>query len=202
MSRIIVDSIRNSSAGSDGITLSSDGKVAFPNTSTGKILQAVNVFKGTRFTTSSTSWTDITDLSISITPSATSSKILLMCSMGAAGVNKNNLDFGNGIRVMRDIGGAGYSNDNKLNGATDGNRDRITFRGHGWAYNNDHMPGGVGFNGVDDPSTTSAVTYKVQVICQSSSYAFVLNGNITSGNNSSIAQGRSMTSLIAMEIAG
>jgi|TARA_R100001510_G_scaffold34310_1_gene30792 hypothetical protein len=202
MSRIIVDSIRNSSAGSDGITLSSDGKVAFPNTSTGKILQAVNVFKGNRFTTSSTSWTDITDLSISITPSATSSKILLMCSMGAAGVNKSNLDYGNGIRVMRDIGGAGYSNDNKLNGATDGNRDRITFKGHGWAYNNDHMPGGVGFNGVDDPSTTSAVTYKVQVICQSSSYAFVLNGNITSGNNSSIAQGRSMTSLIAMEIAG
>ena len=38
MSRIIVEAIRNSSASSDGITLSSDGKVAFPNTSTGKIL--------------------------------------------------------------------------------------------------------------------------------------------------------------------
>jgi len=41
MSRIIVDAIRNSSASSDGITLSSDGKVAFPNTSTGKILQVL-----------------------------------------------------------------------------------------------------------------------------------------------------------------
>ena len=43
MSRIIVDSIRNSSASSDGITLSSDGKVAFPNTRTGKSLQVQSV---------------------------------------------------------------------------------------------------------------------------------------------------------------
>ena len=122
--------------------------------------------------------------------------------MGAAGTRINNGDFGNGIRVMRDIGGGGYSNDNKLNGAADGSRDRITFKGHGWSYNNDHMPGGVGFTGVDDPNTTSAVTYKVQVVCQSSSYAFFLNRNSTNGNNSSIAQARSMTSLIAMEIGG
>ena len=39
MSRIVVDSIRNSSASSDGITLSSDGKVAFPNGGAGKVLQ-------------------------------------------------------------------------------------------------------------------------------------------------------------------
>ena len=31
---------------------------------------------------------------------------------------------------MRDIGGAGYSNDNKLNGASDGSRDRIAFKGN------------------------------------------------------------------------
>ena len=64
------------------------------------------------------------------------------------------------------------------------------------------MPGGVGFTGVDDPNTTSVVTYKVQVVCQSTSYAFFLNRNSTNGNNSSIAQARSQTSLIAMEIGG
>ena len=181
----------------DGIIQSAD----FAAGVRGKILQVVSVFKGSRFTTNSESWTDITDLSIAITPSATSSKILVMCSMGMAGVRTNTGDFGNGIRVMRDIGGAGYSNNNKLNGASDGSRDRICFKGHGWSYNNDHMPGGVGFNGVDDPSTTSQVTYKVQVQCQSSSYAFFLNGNTSNVNNSSIAQSRGMTSLIAMEVA-
>ena len=55
MSRIIVDSIRNSSASSDGITLSSDGKVAFPNTSTGKILQDDHTAKTSEISSTSTS---------------------------------------------------------------------------------------------------------------------------------------------------
>ena len=51
MSRIIVDSIRNSSASADGITLASDGSVTLPGNATcsgtatgfggGKILQVV-----------------------------------------------------------------------------------------------------------------------------------------------------------------
>jgi hypothetical protein len=204
MATLNATNLKHASSGSNNIVLASDGSTTISNLSggVGKILQVVSVFKGTRFTTSSESWTDITDLSIAITPSATSSKILVMCSMGMAGVRTNTGDFGNGIRVMRDIGGAGYSNNNKLNGASDGSRDRICFKGHGWSYNNDHMPGGVGFNGVDDPNTTSQVTYKIQVQCQSSSYAFFLNGNTTNANNASIAQSRGMTSLIAMEISG
>ena len=67
MSRIIVDSIRNSSASSDGITLSSDGKVAFPN-NTGNILQVVQTAKTSEFTSTSTSYTDLTGLSATITP--------------------------------------------------------------------------------------------------------------------------------------
>ena len=78
MSRIIVDSIRNSSASSDGITLSSDGKVTFPNTSTGKLLQVVQTMKTDTFSsTTATTWTDITGVTVNITPSSTSSKILV-----------------------------------------------------------------------------------------------------------------------------
>ena len=204
MATLNATNLKHGSSSSNNIVLASDGSTTISNLSNdvGKILQVVNVFKGTRFTTNSESWTDITDLSISITPSATSSKILVMCSMGMAGVRTNTGDYGNGIRVMRDIGGAGYTNNNKLNGSADGSRDRICFKGHGWSYNNDHMPGGVGFSGVDDPNTTSQVTYKVQVQCQSSTYAFFLNGNTANQNNASIAQSRGMTSLIAMEISG
>ena len=168
----------------------------------GAILQVHHVFKGNRFTTTSTSWTDITDLSISITPNSSSNKIIVTCHMGAAGTKQSNGDHGQGIRVMRDIGGAGYSNDNKLNGASDGSRDRIAFKGNGWAFNDDHMPGGVGFSGVDDPNTTSAVTYKVQVSCQSSSHPFILNGNYNDSNDGQIYNARSFTSLIAMEFGG
>jgi len=178
------------------------GAVTAAKRGSGAILQVHHVFKGNRFSTSSTSWTDITDLSISITPSSSSNKIIVTCHMGAASTRQSNLDHGNAIRVMRDIGGAGYSNSHKLNGNADSNRDRITYKGVGWSYNNDHMPGGLGFSGVDDPNTTSAVTYKVQVKCQDSSYAFYLNGNITNADNDSLLNATCMTSLIAMEFAG
>jgi len=176
--------------------------VTAPKRGPGAILQVQHVFKGDRFSTSSNSWTDITNLSISITPSSSSNKIIVMCHMGAAGTRQNNLDHGNAIRVMRDIGGAGYSNSHKLNGNAASNRDRITYKGVGWSYNSDHMPGGLGFSGVDDPSTTSAVTYKVQVIAQDTSYPFYLNGNVSNIDNASILNATCMTSLIAMELAG
>ena len=79
MSRIIVDSIRNSSASSDGITLSSDGKVTFPNTSTGKLLQVVQSIKkdvASASVSRSSDWVSH-GLSVSITPSSASNKILI-----------------------------------------------------------------------------------------------------------------------------
>ena len=78
MSRIIVDSIRNSSASSDALTLSSDGKVVFPN-NTGNILQVKQTLKQDTFSlNSSSTYTAITGLSVSITPSSASNKILIL----------------------------------------------------------------------------------------------------------------------------
>ena len=73
MSRIIVDSIRNSSASSDGITLSSDGKVAFANTSTGKVAQVIQVVKTSKQSVQSQTMVDITGFELTITPSSASS---------------------------------------------------------------------------------------------------------------------------------
>ena len=64
------------------------------------------------------------------------------------------------------------------------------------------MPGGVGFCGLDDPSTTSALTYKVQVQCQSSSYAFHMNRPPDNGNGTNIYENATVSHLIAMEVAG
>ena len=47
----------------------------------GKILQVVPVFKGDRFHTTSTSFTDITGMSVTITPIAANSKIIVQGSV-------------------------------------------------------------------------------------------------------------------------
>lgn len=163
--------------------------------STGGIIQVVSTFYGDRFTSSSQSWVDITNFNVSITPSSSSNKIYLTCCMGAAGVRQSNGDHGNGIRVLRN-----GSDNNKLNGPSAGSRKRATYKGAGWSYNSDHMPGGVGFCGLDDPATTSAVTYQLQVWCQSSSYAFHLNRPPNNGDGSQIYQSAMMSSLTVMEV--
>ena len=168
--------------------------------STGGIIQVVSTFYGDRFTSSSQSFVDITNFNVTITPSSSSNKIYLMCCMGAAGVQQNNLDHGNGIRVMRSIGGGSYSDNNKLNGPSDGSRPRITYKGVGWAYNSDHMPGGLSFSGLDDPATTSAITYKLQVHAQNSSYPFHLNRPPNNSNSSAIYHSTNMSLLTVMEV--
>ena len=175
-------------------------RVPFQKMPVGGIVQVISVHKGDYFTTNSTSFVDITGLTASITPKFPTSKILVQCSMGAAGTTQTNLDHGNVIKTMRRIGAGDFSDDNKLNGSADGNRIRITYKGLGWAYNADHMPGGLGFVGLDDPKTTETVTYKLQVCCQDTSYAFHLNRPSGNGNTAAIYHGTSMTSFILMEV--
>ena len=168
--------------------------------STGGIIQVVSTFYGDRFTTSTMSWVDITGFNVTITPSSSSNKIYLTCCMGAAGTSQSNNDHGNAIRVLRSIGGGSYSEDNKLNGPSAGSRQRIAYKGVGWSYNSDHMPGGLSFSGLDDPATTSAVTYKLQVWAQSSSHPFHLNRPPNNADGTNIYQSASMSSLTVMEV--
>ena len=167
----------------------------------GGIIQVVSAYKGDSFSTSSTSFVDITGLSATITPKFSTSKILVQCCMGAAGVRQSNNDHGNGIRTMRSIGGGSFSSNNKLNGLVEGNRIAITYKGAAISYNSDHMPGGFGFVGLDDPATSSAVVYKVQVICQASAQPFSLNRAPANINDGYVYHSTSMSSLILMEVS-
>ena len=163
MSRIIVDSIRNSSAGSDGITLSSDGKVAFPNTSTGKILQVIqNVKTDTASMSVQQSETAIpgTDQNgsgsiycVKITPSSTSSKILFKVALNHGSTND------------QISGGILYRDSTALGLATSaGSRKAVTFP---FPY----IPDADASNPIiytayyeylDSPSSTSELTYSVK----------------------------------------
>ena len=91
------------------------------------------------------------NVSQSITPSATSSKILVLgnimgCQVDTA--SNSRLD----IRLQRDIAGGGYSSIASTSGAN-------YFRsGTSLAF----RAGGFAFNWLDSPSSTGSVTYKFQ----------------------------------------
>ena len=197
MSRIVVDSIRNSSASSDGITLSSDGKVAFPNTSTGKILQVVETkITDTKSLATTNSWQDMPGFSVSITPSSTSSKILVKAMINF--VNRTNHTGG---RLVRSVGGSvavptGWVGDasSSRTQSSLGNTYDIWYQG---VDSNAALP----FEMIDDShNTTSAITYKLQFFCyQSGSYIVYLNRPVADGDAAYTY--RAVSSIIAMEVA-
>ena len=133
---------------------STAGTLEFANG--GKILQVQSTIKTTAFSSSSTSFTDITGLSVSITPSSTSNKILIFCSFMASG---DTWSSGTGVlfNLVR-----GSTNISQSTGASQTN---ATAGFNSWADGEGNTRGNfssVAINFLDSPSTTSATTYKIQ----------------------------------------
>ena len=191
MSRIIVDSIRNSSASSDGITLSSDGKVAFPNTSTGKVLQAIQVLKTSKQSVQSQTMVDITGFELTITPSSASSKILLTTTITAC-------CHASGVfNLWRQIGSNSYAQLDTFKGDADGNRLRATMH-MGQTQNENTAERSMTV--LDSPNTTSAVKYKWQIgTPYHNSYVIVINSSVTDSDNNYYS--RTISTMTAQEIA-
>ena len=194
MSRIIVDSIRNSSAGSDGITLSSDGKVAFPNTSTGKILQVVNFRKGdhasatiTGSASGSGDW-NYTGFSPAITPLVSTSKILMVGHMSMGG-EATSLYIEVMINGSKSAGGP--------NGDSNGNRRTV----HSSIFiEYDRNTTAIPVNFVFTPGTTATQTYNFRFNHDSSSNKLIyINRSTHSDNN--LRQGDAISHVTLMEVA-
>ena len=190
MSRIIVDSIRNSSASSDGITLSSDGKVAFPNTSTGKVAQVIQVVKTSKQSVQSQTLVDISGFELTITPSSASNKILLSTTITAC-------CHASGVfNLWRQIGSGSYAQLDTFKGDADGNRLRATMHmGQTQTANTAERSMTV----LDSPNTTSAVKYKWQIgTPYHSSYVIVVNSSVSDSND--VYNTRSISTMTALEI--
>jgi len=130
----------------DGAVTSSD----FAAGVGGKILQVVSTTKTDTFSTSSTSYTDVTGLSASITPSSASSKILVIVNLlGSQDVNGNRIF----MKLLRD-------STSICIGDSAGSRDRVSFGSS--SYETVFMTTW-SQNYLDSPSTTSATTYKIQM---------------------------------------
>ena len=186
MSRIVVDSIRNSSASSDALTLSSDGKVAFPN-NTGNILQVVSTTKTDTFSSTTVNlMVDITGMSATITPVSTSSKILIYYDLNMSGTE---LFF---IQLVRG------STNIKIGDSDSSNRIECTAGGVVQSGNNDKVQVIAG-SFLDSPNTTSSTTYKIQGRVYNSGSSFSLNKPINDSN--AIYTGRGASTLTLMEVA-
>ena len=133
--------------GSSGNTVALGSGVTASGFGGGKINQVVQTFKNDNFSTTSSTFIDVNDMSVSITPSATSSKILVgLFSYGTLSVGNNQIFS---IRLLRDstVIANNFVNDN--------------FHTTYSASNIDASP--IYTNFLDSPSTTSSVTYKMQV---------------------------------------
>ena len=144
--------------GSDGQVLTSTGAGSAPAfealPATGKVLQVINAVTSTETASSSTSYAD-TSLTAAITPSATTSKVLVLVNQVA--LLKNSSDNGGKIQLLRGTTSLGmFENDFGRDGGTGLN-----------------IVGGTGMCKLDSPETTSATTYKTQFACSVSAAASV-----------------------------
>ena len=129
------------------------------------------------FSSSSTSFTDVTGLSVTITPKYATSKVLVSVHLMSAATGANSPRF-NLVRGSTNIaqpseGGIPASLHLNTGGSTDGRMGSIVF--------------------LDSPSTTSATTYKIQGLTDGNS--FVVNRRGDSANKTSIS------TITVMEIA-
>jgi hypothetical protein len=153
-------------------TASTGLKWATPAGGGGKVLQVVSTTKTDTFTSTSTSFADITGLSVSITPSSATSKVMVFYNVTGSG------DVGTNTASIRLVRGTTAINI----GDTSGSRTPATngiFEGEVTAIGN------ASTNFLDSPSTTSATTYKVQVRCNNTGNAFInrCENNTDQGTN-------------------
>lgn len=156
----------------------------------GRILQVVKALQTNVVTSSNAdgTWQNTTGMTATITPRNTSSQIIVMVSLGKiAGVNNN------AFRILRNSTAWDV-------GVADGSRQRINFTDSNQGRDNNHT-GSIAWMSVDNPATTSAVTYQLQHMPENiSGTRMRLN---RSWNNTNGTQGYNATaasSIVLMEI--
>lgn len=174
-----------------GIT---DGTIIAADLATGvggKVLQIVQTVKTDTFTqSSSNTWSDVTGLSVSITPSSSSNKVLVIgkCSYSA------DSGFYPMIKLLRD------STDIFV-GDTAGSRVRVTSASYSHSTDAAGTYYGMSdftYNYLDSPATTSSTTYKIQLRSGDGTSSYI---NRTAQNDDNQFRSRGASSIIVMEIS-
>lgn len=151
----------------------------------GTVLQVVQAVKSDTFTSASTSYVDVTGLSATITPSSTSSKILVAVELNGSGTVGISVLF---FQIVRNSTAIGIGN-------TAGNRTSATNSLYAGTAGTLAFSGGTF---LDSPATTSAITYKVQLKANTTATSYINRAEI---DNDGAAWARTISTITLMEIA-
>ena len=151
----------------------------------GAVLQVASSIKTDTFTSASTSFTDITGLSVSITPTSSSNKILVMYSL-MTGENLSGFPM---VRLVRNSTAIAV-------GDAAGSRTQVTSVA--WSSGSNNVTNMQSMNFLDSPATTSSTTYKLQIISDSGTTNYI-NRNARDDNGS--YEPRGVSTITVMEIA-
>ena len=149
-----------------------------PSGASGGIIQTKMGVTTSQSVSTSGNW-DATSLQVSITPTRSDSKILIMCSGGMNGAAGGSAGETYGYKIYKSVGGGSYA---ETESSAWG---QAVYYGGANEYNN------LSINYLDSPSTTSAVTYKL--------YQKRISG---SGDASVNRNNNNQTQMIAMEVSG
>ena len=144
----------------------------------GGIVQVQMGVTTTQSTSTSSNW-EATELSVTITPKFSTSKILIMCSGGMNGAAGGSGSVHIGYKIYRSIGGGSFVETESSSG------------GQSQIYGDPNEYNTLSINYLDSPSTTSAVTYKL--------YQKSIAGSSTASVN---RNDNNQTQMIAMEVSG
>ena len=156
-------------------------KAALP---TGSVLQVVQTVKSDTFSiTTSSSWQDITGMSVSITPTSSTSKILVLADIAGNGTSQSAT-----VRLVR--GSTAI-----FTGDAAGSRPLGSAN---WLDNSQYAVEVRTIIYLDSPATTSSTTYKLQIV--GSSATWYLNRSATDRDTANFDP-RTASSITVMEIA-
>ena len=160
----------------EGIDLTDDYAFTGTVTGAGSLLQVKQISTGVNLSNTTTSYVDMTNMTLSITPSSTNSKILILASLSVAAQRSGTVDIHGSTRLMRDT--------------TEISRHNI--RTYDFGVGGIYILGTLAYSYTDAPSTTSAVTYKFQM-CKVAANTSSMDMNPEANNK---------CEMILMEIAG
>jgi hypothetical protein len=155
----------------------------------GSVLQVVSTTKTDTFSTTASSFTDVTGLSVSITPTSSSSKIFVILSMTISGQNANGGAIYQFVRGSTAI----------CIGDSAGSRQRASG---GAPYISDsNVYNTISGSFLDSPATTSSTTYKIQVVGGNAGGGVYVNRTQNDTDASNFYNSRTASTITVMEIA-
>ena len=163
-----------------------NGTSVVSSVTAGMVLQVVSTAKTDTFSTTSTTYTDVTGLSVAITPASTSNKVLVTVSFAGAATAGTNGFMGVLLRGATEI----------AIGDAAGSREQASLSLYNATTANAEM---ASISFLDSPATTSAITYKLQVRCSAAGTIYI--GRSQDDTDSS-GYARFPSTITAIEVKG